>query len=155
MVEKAGKKLIDDCVNAVGCGGQIAHKDAAESGGFAELDVDGVIGRSGGAGAARDHGAGDSREIDSVGAGEPSVAVVLCLKGVDADDEISSCAQRGDEVRDIRGLVFATDEDMFFGNVAAAGRGFNLLDEEIDSLGVVADGKRSFENVAVAVAAQC
>lgn len=49
-----------------------------------------------------------------------------------------------------RGFVVAAEKDLVFGNLAAAGGGRDLLDQEVDAGGVVFHRKGGFENVAVA-----
>ena len=65
---------------------------------------------------------------------------------------IGTLGDSGGEVFDVRGFIFSTEKDVFFGNPTATGRGFDLLAEIVDALIIVVDGEGVFENVASAVA---
>ncbi len=53
------------------------------------------------------------------------------------------------------GFVLAAEKDLVLGNLAAAGGGRDLLDQEVDAGGIVLHRKGGFENVAVAITDQC
>ena len=99
-----------------------------------------------------EEGFGDAKQVEGVGAGEVVLAVFLGFVGVDSDDEIVLFAQGGGEVGDVGGLVLAAEKDLVFGDLAAAGGGRDLLDEEVDPGGVVFHREGGLEDVAVAVA---
>ncbi|MFT6862697.1 MAG: hypothetical protein ACJAVK_001256 [Akkermansiaceae bacterium] len=110
---------------------------------------------SGEAGATGQQGLGDAEQVQGFGARDEIFAVLFSFVCADTHDEIIVFAERGGEVGDIRGFVLAAEKDLVLGNLAAAGGGRDLLDEEVDAGGVVLHRKGRFENVAVAVTDQC
>ena len=53
------------------------------------------------------------------------------------------------------GLVFATEEDLVFGDFTAASSGCDFLDEMGDACCVVFNGEGGFKDVTVAIADEC
>ena len=156
VVEKSGAELVGESVNAVRCSGFLTHEAAPAAVEFAQVMVDRVrsIRVSGAAGTAGEQGLGDAEQVQGVGARDEIFAVLFGFVCADTDDDIALLAKRGGEVGDIRGFVLATEKDLVLGNLAAAGGGRHLLDQEVDAGGVVLHRKGGFENVAVAVTDQ-
>ena len=71
--------------------------------------------------------------------------------GIDSNDKIAFGTKVFGEVGDLGGLVIAAEEDLVFGDLAAAGSGGGFFDQVDDAYGVVFQGKGGLEDVAVTV----
>ncbi len=89
---------------------------------------------------------------DEGAAAAADFAVFFGFVGVDSNDEVTFGVEGFGEVGDAVGLVFATEVNLVFWDLAAAGGGGNFLDEMGDADGVFFSGEGGFEDVAMAVA---
>ena len=108
--------MIDEGVDAIGCGGFLADKVASGAVDLTELRIDriGFLTVSGELCPSGEKGLGDAKEVKRVGASEEVFAVFFRFVGVDAKDEGAFVAEDGGEVGDVAGFVFAAEEDLIF-----------------------------------------
>jgi len=154
LVEKAGKELVCQCVDAVGGCGLLTDQVAAATGDFTQVMIGGIrgFGAAGEAGPAGEQGFGNAYQIKVVGAGKEVFSVFLGFVSIDAHDEVILFAEGSGEVGDIGGFILAAEEDLISRDLSAAGSGRYLFDEEGYTRGVVLNREGCLEDVAVAVA---
>lgn len=103
---------------------------------------------------ARKEGLGDAQQIELVGAGEGVLPVNFCFGGIDTCDKKTAFFQCKDEVINAGRGVFSSEKDLRFRYLPVTGGGCYLIEKKSNTLGVVENGERGFEDVSISITDQ-